>query len=103
MSSNDNNMVEVRGFSFIKEIFDQRGWPFPMMFKLEEECTATELAEKLELPREKIEGVFINGNAGPLDRTVRPGDRVAFVPPGTPGPYRVILGLVNPANKVEKK
>ena len=54
------------------------------------------------MPREKIEGVFINGNAGPLDRTVRPGDRVAYVPPGTPGPYRVILGLVNPANKVEK-
>ena len=99
MSDSENNMVEVRGFSFIKEIFDQRGWPFPKMFKLDQECSALELADKLELPRNKIEGVFINGSAGSLDRIVRPGDRVAFVPPGTPGPYRVILGIVNPADK----
>ncbi|AGL00718.1 MoaD/ThiS family protein [Desulfoscipio gibsoniae] len=89
-----NDMVEVRGFSFLKEIFDQRGWPFPVQVPLDGECTAEELARRMDLPREKIEGVFINGLAGPLDRTVHPGDRVAFVPPGTPGPYRVILGLV---------
>ncbi|WP_238492549.1 MoaD/ThiS family protein [Desulfotruncus alcoholivorax] len=103
MSSGGGSMVEVRGFSFIKEIFDRRGWPFPVMFELDGACSALELAEKLELPRDKIEGVFINGHAGPLDRTVCPGDRVAFVPPGTPGPYRVILGLVNPADKAEQK
>ncbi|MBF7084039.1 MoaD/ThiS family protein [Desulfallas sp. Bu1-1] len=92
-----NGEVEVRAFSFLKLEFDRRGWPFPMTVKLERECTALELAEKLELPRDKIEAVFINGIAGPLDRVVRPGDRVAFVPPGTPGPYRVILGMVNPS------
>lgn len=91
-----NGVVEVRGFSFLKEIFDQRGWPFPMQVPLDGDCTAEELAQRMELPRDKIEGVFINGMAGPLNRTVHPGDRVAFVPPGTPGPYRVILGLVKP-------
>lgn len=90
-----SNEVEVRAFSFLKKEFDRRGWPFPMKVELERECSALELAEKLELPRDKIEAVFINGVAGPLDRVVRPGDRVAFVPPGTPGPYRVILGMVN--------
>lgn len=94
MVTANNGMVEVRGFSFLKEIFDLRGWPFPVQVPLTDDCTAEELARRMELPREKIEGVFINGIAGPLDRTVRPGDRVAFVPPGTPGPYRVILGLV---------
>jgi len=87
--------VEVRGFAELKAIFDRRGWPFPLQVPLDKQCTAAELAEKLALPRDKIEAVFINGMAGPLERTVNPGDRVAFVPPGTPGPYRVLLGLRN--------
>ncbi len=95
--------VEVRGFSYLKVIFDQRGWPFPMQVSLDKQCTAAELAVRLELPREKIETVFINGIAGPLERTVNPGDRVGFVPPGTPGPYRVILGLVNQGDKHKNK
>lgn len=85
--------VEVRGFSFIKELFDQRGLPFPVYIDLSGECTALELASRLEIPAELIEAVFINGVAGGVDRKVQPGDRVAFVPPGTPGPYRVILGI----------
>lgn len=94
--------VEVRGFSYLKVIFDERGWPFPMQVPLDDPCTGAELAERLELPREKIEAVFINGVAGPLNRTINPGDRVAFVPPGTPGPYRVILGIVNKEDQEKK-
>ena len=94
--------IEVRGFSYLKEIFDQRGWPFPMMWPLERECTAQRLALMMNLPEDKIEAVFINGKAGPLSSTINPGDRVAFVPPGTPGPYRVILGLINHDPKKQK-
>lgn len=87
--------VEVRGFYFLKEIFDRRNWPFPLEIELEEECTAGELAARLDLPLEKIEAVFVNGRAYPLNQArVKPGDRVAFVPPGTPGPYRLLLGFV---------
>ncbi|MCG8400989.1 MAG: MoaD/ThiS family protein [Firmicutes bacterium] len=96
------NSVEVRGFSYLKEIFDQRGWPFPVWWPLERECSAKQLAAMMELPGEKIETVFVNGRAGPLSRTISPGDRVAFVPPGTPGPYRVILGLINSGQEKEK-
>ncbi|WP_066639537.1 thiamine S protein [Desulfolucanica intricata] len=88
------NEVEVRGFSYLKKIFDQRNWPFPVYIKLTDECSAVELAKMMDLPLEKIEAVFINGLAKPLeDGWVKPGDRVAFVPPGTPGPYRALLGL----------
>lgn len=88
--------VEVRGFSFLREIFEERKWPFPLLVQLEKECSALELAKRLNLPLDKIEAVFINGRARGLDQAnVKPGDRVAFVPPGTPGPYRVILGMVN--------
>ncbi len=89
--------MEVRGFSFIKELFDRKGLPFPFYVDLEEECTAMELAVRLGVPQDGIETVFVNGVAGRTDRIVRPGDRIAFVPPGTPGPYRVILGIVSAA------
>ncbi len=53
-----------------------------------------EIAEEIGLPTDKIEAVFRNGRIQRLDERVYPGDRVAFVPPGTPGPYRVLLGMV---------
>ena len=96
--------VEVRAFSFLKEIFDQRNWPFPIFFKLDKECSDTELAQMMDLPIDKIEAVFINGTAKPAgEGWVKPGDRVAFVPPGTPGPYRAILGLVKVPGKETDK
>ncbi|MFZ5649505.1 MAG: MoaD/ThiS family protein [Bacillota bacterium] len=96
--------VEVRGFSFIKELFDSRGLPFPFFVEIEEECTAAELAERLEIPPHMLEAVFINGVSQGAGGNVRPGDRVAFVPPGTPGPYRVVLGFFkDDLLKVENK
>ncbi|WP_366924655.1 MoaD/ThiS family protein [Metallumcola ferriviriculae] len=87
--------VEVRCFSFLKKICDERKWAFPHYFRLDRECSARELAEKLDLPLDLIEAVFINGLAMPMDDgQVKPGDRVGFVPPGTPGPYRALLGMV---------
>lgn len=90
--------LEIRCFGDLKKIFDQRNWPFPLTLDLEEQVTAAELAAKLEIPPEKIEIVFVNGTAQPLDCLVKPGDRIAFVPPGTPGPYRVVLGFVQKKN-----
>lgn len=55
--------------------------------------SSRELAQRLELPLEQIEGVFCNGHVYGLSRVVRPGDRVGFVPHGTPGPHRFMLGL----------
>ncbi|OPX90569.1 MAG: hypothetical protein A4E53_00961 [Pelotomaculum sp. PtaB.Bin104] len=94
MPGGDNKKVEVRGFSFIKELLDQRGMPFPFYVDLTEECTAGELSDRLAIPRELIEAVFINGVVKRLSDTIKPGDRVAFLPPGTPGPYRVVLGII---------
>jgi hypothetical protein len=55
-------------------------------------CAARDLALQLELPLDKIEAVFINHKSYCIDCVVQPGDRVAFVPTGIPGP-RVFLGL----------
>ena len=103
MDEEKDKRVEVRGFSFIKEIFDRRNLPFPFFADFNEECTAGELAERLGIPADAIEAVFINGVVCRLGDTVRPGDRIAFVPPGTPGPYRVILGIAKSAAGDEPK
>ncbi len=86
--------VEVRGLLFLKRIFDERNWSFPHYIRLETSCSSKDFAELLELPMDKIEAVFINGKAHPLeDGWVNPGDRVTFLSPGTPGPHRFLLGI----------
>ncbi len=86
--------IEVRVFMQLKQLFDARNRPFPYYFKLAKGCAAVELAKMLELPPDKIEAVFINGKAQPLaEGWVEPGDRVAFLPPGTPGPHRFLMGI----------
>lgn len=100
MRVTDDNTIEVRAFNFLKDYFDQRGWSFPYYFHLDTECSGVELAQKLDLPREKIEAIFINGLAhSPEEGRIKPGDRVAFLPPGTPGPYRVLLGIKKPTQE----
>ncbi|HEX3032974.1 MAG TPA: MoaD/ThiS family protein [Bacillota bacterium] len=98
------NTVEIRAFSFLKPVFDERGWTSPYYFPLDKPCTPRELARVLELPMDKIEAVFVNGLIQPLDEgQIKAGDRIAFVPPGTPGPYRVFLGMVNPGGEQEEQ
>ena len=55
--------------------------------------TAGALIAQLGLVRESGEAVFINGKAGDCEAPLKDGDRVALMPPGTPGPYRVLLGM----------
>ena len=95
LTSKSEDAIEVRGFGDLRELFQQRDWPLPVYFKLSEEQSDIELAKDLDLPLEKIESVVINGKATPFGKgMIGPGDRVAFVPPGTPGPYRAMLGMV---------
>ena len=71
--------------------------------EIPEGSTASELALELGLKAEDIEGVFVNHRVVPMDSVLHNNDRVAFVPPGTPGPYRVLLGLVNAKKKQARK
>jgi molybdopterin converting factor small subunit len=90
-----SGVVTVRLFGFLRALRKERG--LPVCFERvvpREGKSGFEIAAELELPEEKIEAVFRNGQVQGLDQKVFPGDRVAFVPPGTPGPYRVLLGMV---------
>lgn len=55
--------------------------------------TARDIARELDLPLDKIEGVFVNAIVYAIDHRVLPGDRIAFIPTGVPGPHRFMLGV----------
>jgi hypothetical protein len=85
--------IEIRGFLHLYKFFKDKNWPTPLILSLDEPTTGTKLAEKLEIPLDEIEIIFVNGFAQSLEYSIQPGDRVAFVPPGCPGPYRMALGF----------
>lgn len=56
--------------------------------------TVADLIRDLGLEPADVEAAFINGRVAPLETILCHGDRLALVPPGTPGPYRVLLDMV---------
>lgn len=91
--STENKKIEVRGFLHLNEMFKKKNWPTPLILDLDEPITGDKLAAKLEIPLDEIEVIFVNGFVQALDYIINPGDRVAFLPPGCPGPYRIALGF----------
>lgn len=86
--------VNVRFFGVLHEHRRALGLPSECDFPVPVEgATARSLALQMELPLDVIEGVFQNRVVRDLSVTVVPGDRIAFVPKGTPGPHRYFLGL----------
>jgi hypothetical protein len=86
--------VTVRMFGLLHQFRSERGLPSMVEVTVPPEgTTGRDLALELGLPCDRIEGVFVNRTVYGIDHPVVPGDRVAFVPYGTPGPHRVFLGL----------
>jgi len=86
--------IEVRVFMGLVAIFKERNWSIPMLVTIGKGLTGVELMTLMNIPEQQVEIIFINGKVFlPADAVINPGDRVALVPPGTPGPYRVLLGF----------
>ncbi len=85
--------IEVRGFGKLYFLFKERGWDNPMHYEAETSLTAEELRQKLDIPVENVEVVFVNRQIKPLDTLLQGGDRIAFVPPGVPSIHRFNLGF----------
>ncbi|MBF0229587.1 MAG: MoaD/ThiS family protein [Desulfamplus sp.] len=62
--------------------------------ELADNLTVNDLIRELKLMKQDVEGVFVNGKIASFDSILQDGDRVGLLPPGTPGPYRVMLGIV---------
>ena len=86
--------IELRAFMGLSKLFKARNWAIPYKLKIEASLTGSQLLEMLDIHPEQIEVVFINGKVFHVhDAWIKPGDRVALAPPGTPGPYRVLMGF----------
>ncbi|HTY24051.1 MAG TPA: hypothetical protein VMC85_13030 [Desulfomonilaceae bacterium] len=87
-------MIELRAFMGLADLFRERNWPNPYKIDIQGGMTGSRLLAMLDIPREKVEVIFVNGKAcDPSIAVLTSCDRVALVPPGMPGPYRVLLGF----------
>jgi len=87
--------IELRAFMRLSELFKERGWSSPLAVDVGDGLAGSELLARLNISEDMVEVIFINGKVFlPKNAVLCPGDRVALVPPGTPGPYRVFLGFV---------
>jgi hypothetical protein len=83
----------VRMIAFLDSYRKERGLPTTVLAPVPEDgVRARELAEALNLPLEMVEGAFLNQLPVGLDAVVRPGDRIAFVPFGTPASHPAFFG-----------
>jgi hypothetical protein len=86
--------IEVRMFGSLHALRREAGLPALVTAEVPGTgITGRDLAGELGLPLDAIEGVFCNGHVHGLGHLLVPGDRVGFVPHGTPGPHRFMLGL----------
>lgn len=90
----DDGTISVRFFGSLHELRHEQGLPVSDEIPVPSQgLAAREIARRLGVPLDRVEGVFCNRIVRDLDHVVQPGDRIAFVPKGTPGPHRYFLGL----------
>lgn len=88
--------IELHAFMGLADVFRERTWSNPREFPLDTVVSGDELLRALDIPHDRVEVMFINRKAVAADcAVVHPGDRVALVPPGVPGPHRFLLGFKN--------
>ncbi|WP_331773802.1 MoaD/ThiS family protein [Sulfurospirillum sp. 1612] len=86
--------ITFNAFSFLREKLKAQGIPYvnaPM--ELPKGITPNQIIKNLNFKDEEVEAVFINGVVLPKDTILKEGDRLALLPPGTPGSYRLMLGI----------
>jgi len=104
----EKRTIEIRGFLHLDAFVRKIQGKMPLVLELGAPITGRELAKMLDISPDEVEVIFVNGFVQNLDFTINPGDRMAFLPPGCPGPYRIALGFYgknqdNPANFKLKK
>lgn len=89
-------VITFNAFSFLQKKLKEKQIDYSnVIMTVDQGITATDLIRQVHLTPEEVEVVFINGRVAAFDTILRENDRVALIPPGTPGPYRVMLGFKN--------
>lgn len=89
----EKKKLEIRGFLKLDSFLRKKYGGMPVYVEQDEPISGYDLAKKLGINPQDVEVIFINGFVYALDHMIEPGDRMAFLPPGCPGPYRIALGF----------
>ena len=105
--------ILFNAFSFLQKQLKEKNIPCTnARVPFSEGQRVKDVLRKMDIHDADIEGVFVNGKIAPTDTRLKDGDRIAAFPPGTPGPYRLLLGIVkkgrnssetNPAGKIQNE
>ena len=93
MMENSSKTIELRGFLQLDAFLKKKFGTMPVFLEIDGPISGLELSKQLEIKRDDIEVIFVIGFVQQVDYIINPGDRVAFLPPGCPGPYRIALGF----------
>ena len=86
--------IILNAFSFLREKLNAKGIAYlDATTEVPEGIDVHQLVTFLGLESHAVEAAFINHTVRPKETVIQEGDRVALLPPGTPGSYRLILGL----------
>jgi hypothetical protein len=86
--------IELIAFMGLRKLFGERGWSIPYFMEIETDMAGDELLQFLSIDSASVESFIVNRSAIAVeDAVIHPGDRVALVPPGVPGPHRLLLGI----------
>ena len=89
-------VITFNAFSFLQKKLRAKNLEYSnVAMTLKQGACTRDLIQQVRLGPEDVEVVFINGKVTSFDTIIQDNDRVALVPPGTPGPYRVLLGFKN--------
>lgn len=83
-----------KAFSFLQSKLKAAGIEsFNECMEIPEGRNVADVVKGLGLDETQVEAAFVNGRVSHFSTILKNGDRLALVPPGTPGPYRVLLGI----------
>ena len=86
--------INFNAFSFARLTLRKKGIACVNVDReLRDGMTIQDFIDELGFTDGEIEAAFLNGTVRPKDTVLHDGDRVALLPPGTPGSYRLILGI----------
>ena len=86
--------ITFNAFSFLRKKLKEQNIPYveaPMEFP--DGFTPQDIIEQFGFKDDEVEAVFINRKVQSKDTVLKDGDRIALLPPGTPGSYRLVLGI----------
>ncbi len=86
--------IILNAFSFLREKLKQKGVPYvEAPWVVDDKTRIVDLIDSLGLEPKEVEAVFLNYTVVPKETELHENDRVALLPPGTPGSFRLLSGL----------